>query len=500
MEQSTTLPFALNPEAVANWLLAFERLPVAEKINRLYRVLNDLADAPADKPTLFLVLDKLTESVLLLSKLLEHHAQKLDDGHEKAGKWMAAALQLPKKLGQTYAQLAKDSALEEAQRLACAYRAMQILNLVGKRGVLFHEPQDPSLWKRFAELYLLASARHWLTQAIDDPVPGLMAQPTIEAVVKHALLFHGCHPYHHEAAGITAIFAATAALASIVGLSRERADFTLCRWRPEALLPPETIDPDKPLQFELTLDTGALSDYFDSHADKRAQLGAFPGVLDRLTAYYDIRRTVDPIHAEKCSLILGSQQAAKFLNLLISRYRVMELSGLDTHKPKAMHLELVPLEIRNTLASMSSTLLADVTNVSANQLTMFPTRERAFSVINLAHLKCSQDEAAIVIQENSAPYFAVVRHIRADPHASFRSLLLERIDGEVYPVEIAKQQGFIIRPGADRAELILPPTSRHVNAAVLTIDRGIIDALLKIERLVESGRHFARYQVSFIER
>jgi hypothetical protein len=76
--------------------------------------------------------------------------------------------------------------------------------------------------------------------------------------------------------------------------------------------------------------------------------------------------------------------------------------------------------------------------------------------------------------------------------------LFEKIEGEVYPVEIEKNQGFIIvRPDSERAELFLPPDSRHRNTTVLAIDRGIIDAALKIEKFIELNIHFARYEVSF---
>jgi len=498
MQESSTLPFSLTTDAVGDWLLSLDKLLVPERINLLNGVLNDLVNAPIDRNTLFLMLDKLTESVLLLSKLLEHNAQRVDYAPDKARKWMTAALQLPKKLSFAFAQLAKDGALPDAQKLVCAYRAMQILCLVSKRSTLFHEAQDLSLWKKFAELYLLAQARHWLTLAIDDPVPGMIAQPSLDAVIRHCLLFHGCHPYRYGAADITAIFTLAAELAPLARLTPEPADFTLCHWRPEALLPPEAIDTENPQYPEIALNTDHLIEFLEAHPDKQVKLAAFPGLLNRLTAYYEIRRSVDPLHAKKSGLIIGGAQATRFLNVLISRFRVMELSGINPSPHKAARLELVPLEIRNTMASLSSKILADVNNVSANQLTIFATQERAFCVAKVANLKCSQDEPTIIVQEGLAPCFALIRHIRVESNLKFRNLLLERIEGEVYPVEIGKNQGFIIlRPEAERAALFLPSECRHGNTTVLAIARGIIDAALKVEKFVEFSAHFVRYEVSF---
>jgi len=498
MQESHALPFELTAESVSDWLLSIDRLFLTEKINALNGVLNTLASAPIEKRTLCLMLDKLTESILLLSKLLEHNAQRPDYALDKAKKWMAAAMQLPKKLSFAYAQLAQQNALSDAQRAVCAYRAMQILSLLSQRSAVFHEAQDLSIWKKFAELYLLAETKDWLTLAIDGQVPGIPAQATLEGVAKHALLFHGCHPYRYGAADIAGIFAATAKLAAHVRLSADTADFSLSHWRPDALLPPECTDPENAQQRVLRLDNSDLADLFENNPDTQARFAAYPGLINRLTAYYEARRSVDPLHAQTCGLIIGGTRAAKFLNILISRYRVMELSGINQSEQKASRLELIPLEIRSTMASLSSKILADVNNVSASRLTIFATKERAFCVAKIADLKCSQDEPAIIVEAGQPPCFALIRHIRTDSNTNFRNLLLERIDGEVYPVEIGKNQGFIIiQPGSERAELFLPPDCRHANTTVLTISRGIIDASLKVDSFLELSAHFARYQVSF---
>jgi hypothetical protein len=498
MQKSQALPFETTTASISNWLLSLDRLFPAEKINLLNGVLTELTAPTIEKNALFLTLDKLTENVLLLSKLLEHNARRPAEPSDKSRKWMAAAIKLPKKLSFAYAQLAHENALPDSERAVCAYRALQILSLLNKRSTLFHEEQDLSIWNKFAELYLLAEAKQWLALKFDDRIPGTLNYPTIDALVKHALLFHSCHPYRYDGAAITAIFAATAKLTEYVRLASGSSDFALCHWRPDSLLPPDRLDPEVPEQRVLSLHTDELTDYLENHPDKAARLEAYPGLLHRLSAYYEIRRSVDPLHSRTCGLIIGNAQAQKFLNILISRYRVMELSGMHRSHQTAAHLELVPMELRNTLASLSSKILADVKNVSASQLTVFPTNESAFWVTKIAHLKCAQDEPAILVQEGKRPCFALIRHIRPDSNIKFKNLLLEKIDGEVYPVEIEKIQGFIlIRPDNTRAELFLPPGSRHGNSSVLAIGRGIIDASLKIEKFIEANMHFTRYEVSF---
>lgn len=498
MQESHALPFEHTAESIGDWLLSIDRLFLPEKINLLNGVLNELASAQIEKNTQFLLLDKLTESVLLLSGLLEHNALRPNYEPEKARKWMTVAIQLSKKLSFVYGHLADQDALPDTQRLVCAYRALQILCLLNKRTSLFYEAPDPSIWKKFAELYLLAEAKQWLKLTIDDRIPGLIAQPTIEAVIQHALLFHSCHPHRHNPSDIDVIFVVAAKLAHHTQLDSQKSDYALCHWRPDALLPPECVDAEKTEQRVLSLDTAGVANLFEIQPEKQAKLETIPGLLNRLTAYQDIRRSVDPLKSKKCGMILGSDHAAKFLNILISRYRVMELSGMNQSNLKASGMELVPMEIKNTMASLSSTLFADVKNVSTNQLTIFNTIDRAFHIAKIGNISCSQDEPAVLVQEGLPPCFAVIRHIRIDSNTNYRNILLERIEGDVYPVEIQKIQGFVvIRPDSERADLFLPPDDRHGNGNMLATERGIIDASIKIEKFLELTAKFVRYEVSF---
>ena len=68
MQESLALSFEPTTESISDWLLSLDRLILPEKINLLNGVLNDLIGAPLEKNTLYLMLDKLTESILLLSK------------------------------------------------------------------------------------------------------------------------------------------------------------------------------------------------------------------------------------------------------------------------------------------------------------------------------------------------------------------------------------------------------------------------------------------------
>ncbi len=375
MPDTYVLPFELTVESVDEWLGTLDRLPHAEKVNRINRMINELSKEAVDAMRLFPVLDKLTEPFLMLSNILERMAISENNPSEKSRKLTSFAIQLPKKLSIAYCKLADDRSATAAQRALAIYRAMQILCLLIKRNTLFYEAPDLTLWKKLAELYGKADVGHFLTVDIDDKVPGLVYQPTIEAVLKHALLFYICNAYQYSPTAISDLFVAVASLAPLIKLDNESSEFTLCYWDPAAQLLPQSVNQAPTEEQALYIDTSALVDYFETHQDQLKNCQALVPALKRLTAYADIRRSVAPSTQKECGLIIGIAQAMKFLNALTSRYRILELSGAIGHKPLSSNLELVPLDDgKNALAFLSTKILKDDTSLSFAKIKTFQTR------------------------------------------------------------------------------------------------------------------------------
>ena len=500
MTESHALPFEPKIESIKQWQSSIDRLTHSEKASELNGVLNKLETAPIEKEALLEIANELTESILLVSKLLERSVISSQSAQGKSRKSMSVALQLPQKLGFLFAQLAQQEALPETQRVYCIYRGLQILTVVCQRTTLFYEAPDLALWKKIAGLYLLAEARQWLTTTVEDCLPGLIRQPTIEDLVKHVLLFYGCLPYQYAESDIAAIFSMTAELSGMVRLESTASDFAMVYWSPDSFLPPQCSNTYLSEEPVFSIDASKLVDFLERNPEESKKLKKVPGMLDRLTAYHDIRCSVDPGKPNRCGLIIGNTQVSKFLNLLISRYRVLELTeSLQRHLLMKYKWELVPLEIRNTLASLSSKILADVNNISSRQLTIFETDKYAYCTAKIANAECAVDEPAILVIEDQPPCFAVIRHSRSDSNPKFRNILIERIDGEVYPLEIEENQAFIIRrPASVKTELFLSPNHRLSPHAVLRKIKGIIDDPIKVEKLLEYNAHFARYQVSLL--
>ncbi|MGZ8200598.1 MAG: hypothetical protein ACXWUC_07405 [Methylosarcina sp.] len=494
------LPFEYTADSIGEWLIILEKLPLGEKVKRLNKMITHLIQAPTEAERLFPVLNELTETLLLLSSILEHIAtsENKENLSENTRKFTSFAVQLPKKLCFAYAQLADHGSTAETQRLLCIYRALQILSLLIKRNTLFYEAPDPVLWKKMAELYLLAESSGFLTVPVTDNVSGLLPQSTIEAVIKHALLFYICRSYCYSPPHIAEIFNVTADLTHVPTLDAVPSGFTMCYWNPYAQCPPQSVNPDRtPEEDALFINVHESVDDFEPYFNKPERRWLFEDLMKHLTAYQEIRQSVTPGKSEKGGLIIGARQAFKFLNILISRYRILELSGAIQEKNLSAPMELVPMEAdRHAMASLSTKILKDDKSLSANNIGIYPTEDRAFCTTKTG-LACTMDEPVILVYENQPPFFALIRYIQTETGVKLKTLLLEIIDGSVYPLQIGEKQCFVVlSPGSGMAELFLPPNYNYANNSLVFPEKGVFNKSIRIEKFIELTAHFSRYQIS----
>lgn len=498
MPDTYALPFELTAVSIDKWLVTFDALSYAEKVNQLNKIITELSQSSLEASALFLVLDKLTETFLMLSNILEHMAtnEKKTAFPDKVKKNKILAIQMPKKLCFTYAKLSNEITITNEQQMLCIYRAMQILCLLIKRNTLFYEAPDATLWKKLAELYLKAETSYLLDADIVDSVSGLASQPTIQAVAKQALFFYICNAYFDSPSDINAIFSAVADLADRLMLDKEPSELTPCYWNPYSQLPPLSVSPENREEQALYLDTSKIIGYFESNTDQFERYQVLAPALMHLTAYAEIRRSVNPSVQTDCNLIIGIPQALRFVTVLTSRYRILELSGAFQHQSKSSRLELVPMEDDNNhLAFLSAKILKDDASFSVSKIKTYQTANPFFCTAKVGNIDCSMDEPVILSYKNQRPCFAVIRHIRVEASIKLKNLLIEIIDGAVYVIEVEGHQGFIIARSFDKTELFLPRVKGLVNVPEIFSATTISDRNFRIEKFIELTAHYSRYQV-----
>jgi hypothetical protein len=499
MADSHAFPFALDPESIDNWLSTLENLSVNDRVNQLYTIIKKLSNSAIEAPALCSVLDQLAPAILMASNSLVHIAtsNKAANAADKTRKLVHFSIQLTRTLCFAYCRISNDSALTKAQQASITYKAMQLACLLVRRNAVFYEAPDTALWAKISELYLNAKALAILDLDIQDAVPGLNRQLTIEAVLKQTLLFSICNAYDFSPSEIADIFHATGRLCPLLTLEPNPSESSFFCWHPDSLTAPQHIDPYRTNEGVLYINTSGLIRYFESNTALLQHYQTFLSTLNRLTAYEPVRESADPASPTECDIAIGTAWATQLLKMLINRYRILELSGTLEEQSEPAELELEPLEDgKNTFGFVTTKFLKDERPVFIIKTRAFKTDTPYFYTAKISQ-DCAIGEPLVFIRENKKPLLAIVRYLRIEPVMNLKHILLEILDGDVYPIEINEKEGFIIKRADGKTEILLS-SDNHKTGTLFSIDKRLITGTFCIDKFIESTPHFMRFQVSQI--
>lgn len=497
MTDSYDFPFALDSKSINSWLATLGTLSVNDRINRLYTVITRLGNSTIETPVLCSVLDQLAPAILMASHSLEQmiSSNKASNSTDKTRKLVYFSIQLTRTLCFAYADISNDSVLTEAQQASIIYKAMQLACLLARRRTVFHEAPDPALWASISELYLHAKALDVLSIAIQDAVPNLIRQPTIETALKQALLFSICNAYDYPPSEIADIFSATGKFCHLLKLDPNPSESTFFCWHPDSLTAPRQTNPYNEEEGTLYINTSQLMAYFQANTAHQQNDNAFLSTLNRLSAYRATRESTDPLNPVECSIAIGTAWATQFLTMLINKYRILELSGAMAEQSKPIKLGLEPMEdMKNTFGLLTTKLLKDERPAFITKTRAFKTHTPYFYMAKISQ-DCAIGEPLVFIRENKRPLLAIIRHLRIEPVVNMKNILLEILDGDVYPIERNEKEGFIIKYPTGTTEVILTPDN-HATGTEFFIDKGLISGTFRLDKFIESTAHFMRFQVS----
>ncbi|MCL7419317.1 MAG: hypothetical protein M8364_00220 [Methylobacter sp.] len=474
-----------------------ETLSTHDRINHLYSIITKLSNSAIESTLLYSVLDQLTPAILIASNGLELRAinGKASLPMDKTKKLVNLAIRLIKPLCFTYCNISNDNTLTKSQQASIVYKAMQLASLLTRRGTVFYQAPDSALWAKISELYLHAQSLDVLNIAIQDVVPDLARHPTIEAVLKQTLLFSICNPYQYSALEIDDIFSATGRLCHLLELDPNPSESSFFCWHPESLTAPRYADPDRAEEGALYINTSKLTVYIQANTAPRQHYRTFLSTLNRLNAFETIRESTDPVNPVECNMAIGTAKTTQFLTMLINKYRILELSGIMEEQAEPAKLELEPMEHeKNTFGLLTTKLLKDEKPAFIINTRAFKTHSPYFYMAKISQ-DCAIGEPLVFIRENKRPLLAIIRHLRIEPVVNMKNILLEILDGDVYPIERNEKEGFIIKYPARAAEVLLTPDN-HATGTEFFIDRGLISGTFRLDKFIESTPHFMRFQVS----
>ena len=492
-------PFELDPESINNWLTSLEPLSVNDKVNQLYIIIKKLSNSTIEAPVLYSVLNQLAPAILMASNSLVHIAtsNKATHAADKTRKLVHFSIQLTRTLCFAYCSISNDSALAKAQQASIIYKAMQLACLLMRRNAVFYEAPDAELWVKISELYLNAKALAILDLDIQDADPSLNRQLTIEALLKQTLLFSICNAYDFSPSEIADIFHATGKLCRLLTLDTNPSESSFFCWRPDSLAAPQYTDPYKTNDEILYINTSGLIRYFESNTAHLPHYQTFLSTLNRLTAFENIRESADPASPTECDIAIGTARATQFLKMLINRYRILELGGAFEEQSEPTQLELEPIEDKKNIFGLLTTkILKDERPEFIIKTRIFETHHSNFYTTKIRQ-NCAIGEPLVFIRENKRPLLAIIRYLRIEPVIGLKHILLETLDGNVYPIEINEKEGFIIKRADGKTEFLLSPDNYRTGTC-FAIDKRLINGTFCLDKFIESTPHFMRFQVSRI--
>jgi hypothetical protein len=491
------LPFELDPESINNWLTVLEPLSVNDKVNQLYTIIKKLSNSAIEAPVLCSILDQLAPAILMASNSLVHIAtsNKATHAADKTRKLVHFSIQLTRTLCFAYCNISNDSTLTKVQQASIIYKAMQLACLLVRRNAVFYEAPDTALWAKISELYLNAKALAILDLDIQDFVPGLNRLLTIEAVLKQTLLFSICNAYDFSPSEIADIFHATGKLCHLLTLDSNPSESSFFCWHPDSLAAPHYTDPYRADDGILYINTSGLIRYFESNTAHLQHYQTFLSTLNRLTAYEPVRESADPTSPTECDIAIGTAWAAQLLKMLINRFRILELSGILEEQSEPAELELEPLEDgKNTFGFITTKFLKDERPAFIIKTRAFKTDTPYFYTAKISQ-DCVIGEPLVFIRENKKPLLGIIRYLRIEPVINMKNILLEILDGDVYPIEINEKEGFIIKRADGKTEFLLSPDNYRTGTC-FSIDKRLVNGTFCIGKFIESTPHFMRFQVS----
>ncbi|MGJ0429410.1 hypothetical protein [Methylobacter sp.] len=497
MADSHAFPFALDPESIDNWLAALEPLSVNDKVNQLYTLIKKLSNSAIEASVLYSVLDQLAPAILMASNSLVHIATSNKAAHaaDKTRKLVHFSTQLTKTLCFAYCSISNDSTLCKAQQASIIYKAMQLSCLLMRRNAVFYEAPDTALWAKISELYLNAKAFDILDLDIQDVAPSLNRQLTIEAALKQALLFSICNAYDFSPSEIADIFHATGKLCRLLILDTNPSESSFFCWHPDLLAAPQYTDPYRTNEGGLYINTSGLIRYFESNTAHLQHYQTFLSTLNRLTAYEPVRESADPASPTECDMAIGTAWAAQLLKMLINRYRILELSGTLEEQSEPAELELELMEDgKNTFGFITTKFLKDERPAFIIKTRAFETNSPYFYTAKISQ-DCAIGEPLVFIRENKKSLLAIIRYLRIESVMNLKHILLEILDGDVYPIEINEKEGFIIKRVDGKTEFLLSPDN-YSTGTRFAIDKRLVNGTFCLAKFIESTPHFMRFQVS----
>ena len=502
MNDSQQFPFALEPEAVDEWLATINLSDTVQLSNELYQIVKNLNHTSIDEDLLYEIINRLTPVVADLSSELEQKFfSEIHLLNAKTHKLGRLNLHLIRALANVYHKIATGDNTDQEQLLQCIHSALQLIGQHMLLSTKISERPSNISWKISAKLYQIAHQENLLLFPVKEKNQESNSSTTIADLLKRNLLFSICNPYLLAFTEIDQLFSILTTHCQLTDLKEAmpRTTENFCFvWEYSSSTAPSPVLQGKIYHTPVLLNTKRLISYFQSSKFK-LPFTAFNDVQLRLSGYQKVIQSDIPSLPKVRLLYFGFDQISVSLQQQSRKNKLREQSNNSGLSNALMQAKLEPLDHERSFSSSNNTTARRIIDDTqkTNTAKILKTQHPGYIIAVSRPAKYVIDSLVIVVNEENNPDLGIIRTVLNITQSNTQRVLIELIPGESHCSEVHDKKfaskAIVITNSAQPVEVILTP-KHYITGSNLHIGKSH----LRLEKLTEVTPHYMRYRVTTI--
>jgi hypothetical protein len=494
---TSKLPFLLSDQSISDWLFTLSKLSNVNSANELNKAIQRLRKEKHEVTEVFYALIQLTPTILFIINTIE--TSLLSEASRNQGKTPhkveKLSIQLLRNLSLAFSFLLEDKALPTEEKSQTLYIALQLIGYTQRITTVFHEFPSSTLWKKAAELYLLAHESKLDQQEITLKIKEFKNLPSIETVVKRNLLFSICTSYQLTSSQIQQMFTISEQQCHLLKLNPKNSNETSFIWDLEneqapRLYPINNSNKNTSVSIEVTEFTKFIQSSVFSDEQSLNQIN------NQLTGFKKIFHSSLATQFSVFNVIEGINNITRHLNKIDKLKKIQQFSSelADATPISSMSLEPMDYEKNHLSAKTELTPTAQIEiPENAQALKILATKYKQFviGISNKNHY--SIGNILLFCNMEAEPELGIIRNIIFVATSNSTQILIEKIEGKLSSYSISSPNlahNIAIKVQNKNIELFINPC-KLANGTLLKDDN---EQVLTLDKLIDCSSYFMRYQ------
>lgn len=504
MNSSADLANTLTAASASTWLEHISKLETIPAGHTLYSALKKLNRSPPNNQDLLSLLEQITPTVLHyaddLNTLFLSSLNGLGYIHKRSRKPGRLSAQLIRTLSLAWSQTAADQTLNRSDKIQATFTALQLIGFSLKTQTLISERPSSTLRIKMGKLFRLATDEGFIDEPVSPKIPVFRNQKTIASVLKRNLLYALFNLYSAPPERLQHYYGIADRYADKLAFAKSPKTFFNFYWNSaEPYLPQRGLPhhgDDHQLIFNILEVVQCIS---ETLPPSEREDPVFDGIWRNLSGYQQVVDSVSPCQPELYSLETGLKAAFDQLKHCNRLTNIRRLSA-ELPKTKILRaLELAPLEHEKqgyqSRWEAAAKLQAD--NIKSRLVSLLPTKDPLFFLVQIKGNRLVHDLPVLLHSPQNPPKFGIIRRLQTQTETQNQTALIETLPSRAFPINITMRslsvEAILIQTSEGCESLVIAPDKYSTGDCISRSD--VPDKVFYLSRLVESSRHFMRFQL-----